>query len=158
MKKIKYLALVLISTAILTACTPPITPTPTETAPPDIKTPVNDDITANQPFTLSMGESAIFQAGGLTVEFNSVVSDSRCPSDVVCVWAGEATVHIIATTQGPAVEADLVIPSSDKDSIQLRGDVGGTYNLKLLDLTPHPNSKMGNSDKYQASFIFELAE
>jgi hypothetical protein len=159
MKKINFLALILISLTLLTGCTPPVSPTPTKPIPTDTTTSPNDNLQANQPFSLTMGESVIFQPAGLTVEFNSVISDSRCPSDVVCVWAGEATVHIIATTQGPAVEADLIIPGSDKDTIQLKGDVGAAYNLKLLDLTPHPNSKIETSDKqYQASFIFEQVE
>lgn len=171
MKKLSYLTLIL-SLSILAACTPPLPTTntpkddtsvitdsenkPTEPRPTD--TEANDSAQPDQPFSLAIGESMIFQPAGLTIEFVEVKSDSRCPSDVVCVWAGEATVHIKSTTQGPAVEADLIIPGTEKNQIQLKGDVGSAYNLKLLDLTPYPNSKNPTVDKqYQATFVFQAA-
>jgi hypothetical protein len=111
-----------------------------------------------QAFTLAIGDSIIFQPAGLTIEFVEVKSDSRCPADVVCVWAGEATVHIKSTTQGPPVEADLTIPNTEKNSILLKGDVGSSYNLQFLDLKPYPNSKNPSKDEYKATFVFEAAK
>ncbi|MGL5830932.1 MAG: hypothetical protein ACRCZE_02165 [Candidatus Altimarinota bacterium] len=156
--------IILLSIITLTACNPPISttkpdvPTPTESSTPETES-TNDSAQPDQPFSLALGESMIFQPAGLTIQFTEVKSDSRCPSDVVCVWAGEATIHIIATTQGPAVEADLVLGDSSNDSIQLRGDVGGAYNLKFLDLTPYPSSKSpSDNNQYKATFIFQAAK
>lgn len=173
MNKINYL-IVLFSLGILTACTQsnstnaPIQPTTDQVTDSENQstTPLptdtqsnNDDLKPNQEFSLAVGEKVQFQPAGLAIEFVEVKSDSRCPSDVVCVWAGEATVHIQATTQGPAVDADLIIPGTTKNSIQLKGDVGSAYNLKLLDLKPYPNSKAASTDsQYKATFIFEAVK
>lgn len=45
-----------------------------------------------QEVTLAPGEQA--DPHGLSVEFVKVVEDSRCPSDVTCVWAGEVKVQL----------------------------------------------------------------
>lgn len=45
-------------------------------------------------FTLRPGESATIQSTDLRVSFQKVVSDSRCPADAICVWAGDAVVSL----------------------------------------------------------------
>jgi hypothetical protein len=47
---------------------------------------------------LRVGESAVF-ADGLSIELLRV-EDSRCPKDVVCVWAGELAAVLSATGGG----------------------------------------------------------
>ena len=39
---------------------------------------------------------------GLQLKFDQVVSDSRCPSDVACIQAGEAVVAVIVIGAGRA--------------------------------------------------------
>lgn len=46
-----------------------------------------------QPIELRRGTSAILPEG-LKVAFDDVRSDSRCPMDAICVWAGDATVAV----------------------------------------------------------------
>ena len=48
---------------------------------------------SDQPFDLRAGQSAVVP-GGLKVTFDRVVSDSRCPIDAICVWAGEAVIAL----------------------------------------------------------------
>jgi len=68
--------------------------------------------------------------------FDSVLSDSRCPEDVVCVWAGEAIVRFRFEIHGHApVLVNLHVETPDHDTI-----VYG-YKLTLFDLLPHPNTK-----------------
>ena len=43
----------------------------------------------NAPIQLAPGQSAVFEAEKLEVQFVDIDSDSRCPSDVTCLWAGE---------------------------------------------------------------------
>lgn len=33
--------------------------------------------------------------GGIRVRFDAVESDSRCPMDVVCIWAGDAVANLV---------------------------------------------------------------
>lgn len=50
--------------------------------------------TLNAPVQLAPGQSAVFDAENLEVKFVGIDSDSRCPSDVACVWAGEVIVRL----------------------------------------------------------------
>jgi hypothetical protein len=47
-----------------------------------------------QEFELAPNQRATFEPHGLSVEFVRVVEDSRCPTDVTCVWAGEVKVQL----------------------------------------------------------------
>ena len=51
-------------------------------------------------FQLRVGEVASIENGVLIVGFRGVRSDSRCPSDVNCVWAGDAEMYIGTTPAG----------------------------------------------------------
>ena len=51
-------------------------------------------------FSLSHGRLAVVGGEPLTVKFASVASDSRCPMDAQCVWAGNAEVQIEADMNG----------------------------------------------------------
>jgi hypothetical protein len=43
---------------------------------------------------LAVGESAVAGNTGIRVELREVVSDSRCPINALCVWAGDAEVRL----------------------------------------------------------------
>jgi len=43
--------------------------------------------------TLAVGQTATI-ASGMVLYFERVLSDSRCPSGVTCVWEGEVTVAL----------------------------------------------------------------
>jgi GWxTD domain-containing protein len=51
-------------------------------------------------FRLRVGEAARVEDAGITVTFQKVVSDSRCPKDVTCIQAGEAVVLLALDTEG----------------------------------------------------------
>lgn len=57
----------------------------------------------NQEIQLAPREQAVFAQQGLNVEFVRVVEDTRCPTDVTCVWAGEVKVQL--STRINAAEA-----------------------------------------------------
>jgi hypothetical protein len=56
----------------------------------------------NVPFTLAAGQSALLDDEDLSVTFVRVVDDSRCPIDVTCIQAGDATMSIRAAQQDKA--------------------------------------------------------
>ncbi|GFE86057.1 hypothetical protein [Steroidobacter agaridevorans] len=58
----------------------------------------------DQEVQLAPKEQAVFDPHGLTVQFVRVVEDSRCPTDVTCVWAGEVKVQL--STRIDAAAAD----------------------------------------------------
>ena len=48
----------------------------------------------DQEIQLAPKQQAVFESNALTVELVRIVEDSRCPTDVTCVWAGEVKVQL----------------------------------------------------------------
>ena len=42
-------------------------------------------------FSLSLGQTAAIKGQDLQITFEDVIEDSRCPSDVTCIWAGRVS-------------------------------------------------------------------
>ena len=102
-----------------------------------------------------IGVSNEFQYGLLNSSENKVVrfsiteiNDSRCPSDVVCVWQGKAEIklEIEAPQQGL-----LVLNTYDnvKDSI-------GNHSFELIDVSPYPiSTQILKTDDYTVTLLIE---
>jgi hypothetical protein len=76
-------------------------------------------------------------ANGVSVTFDSVISDSRCPLNAVCIQFGDARVKFfIVTKNGPrrAVELTLVEPATNT----VRADNGAT--ILFSGLLPYPEA------------------
>lgn len=87
-----------------------------------------------QPFELRPGASAILR-DGLKVAFDSVSADSRCPMDVMCVWAGDAVVRVrLAPPVGSHVDRELHTQPDRSEASYL------AYVIKLVSLAPYPRS------------------
>ena len=87
------------------------------------------------PFSLAFGASDQSSDGQVEATFTKVVSDSRCPLNVVCVWEGEVTVELDVKA-GAVVET---ITLSDHPNIGPR-DTINNYIFILLDVQPYPES------------------
>lgn len=85
------------------------------------------------PVTLKPGERATFQADRLQVRFDRVVSDSRCPKNAQCVWAGEAVIRLTVTLPDKSTKAVDV-----KTSLTDAGTTVGAFLISVNDLTPLP--------------------
>jgi hypothetical protein len=86
-----------------------------------------------KPFTLRVGQSA--QVEDLRVTFAGVLGDSRCPVDVVCVWAGNAKVELELAVSGDA-RGTVELNST----IEPREATFAGYLLSYVDLKPYPRS------------------
>lgn len=84
---------------------------------------------------LAPGMTARIASARLTVAFERVTSDSRCPRDVVCVWAGNAAVRL-------QVETDAGSPWSGSlnTNLEPRRTELGNYELSVVGLAPDPVS------------------
>lgn len=80
-----------------------------------------------------LGEQVVLDRGRLTVGFQEVPSDSRCPVDVQCVHAGEAVVTLAVAETGrqPAVLALRTVAGKDTATY-------GAYRIELRSLDPKP--------------------
>jgi hypothetical protein len=82
---------------------------------------------------LAPGQEVVVGAA-FRVTFLEVSSDSRCASDVVCVWAGDAAVEIgLAVGEGPTHPFTLHTLAYPPSSAEYAG-----YRVSLLELTPYP--------------------
>ena len=87
-----------------------------------------------KPFELRHGQSAVVQ-GGLKVTFERVVSDSRCPMDAICVWAGEAVLGLTLSRGGGTPELREVRADSAAPEIEF-----SSYRIRAVSLAPYPRS------------------
>ena len=116
--------------ALLTAsCTTPAQPGTSSGVIPSAQ------VEPNRQFDLKSGQEASVQGTPISVRFLSVSEDSRCPSDVVCVWAGNAVVRLsLMSTQASSIEAAL------NTTLDPKNVTYGGYTVRLVDVKPVPKS------------------
>lgn len=95
----------------------------------------------SQTFTFGIEKSfkinGVYQSDDHSVKFKITdINDSRCPSDVECVWAGKADVSI--EIQSP-VTGTIVLSTID-ENIYHSIDTLGNYSFQLLSVSPYPVS------------------
>ncbi|MGD0794999.1 MAG: hypothetical protein ABR958_05355 [Dehalococcoidales bacterium] len=66
------------------------------------KAPKNE-VPPGREFTLSIGQSAAISSENITIKFIDVTSDSRCPQNVTCIWAGEVSCTVEITRPGASL-------------------------------------------------------
>jgi hypothetical protein len=92
-------------------------------------------VALGQSFELRVGEAATVGDELLAISFVGVTSDSRCPIDVVCVWAGEATLRLtLRRLPQPARVVEVKTPSSSE------ADSYDGYTIEVRALLPAPRS------------------
>jgi hypothetical protein len=79
---------------------------------------------------LQINQSAVLTQQRLSIRFDEVVSDSRCPSNVTCAWEGNAVVSITINEQTAELNT-----SSEPAEIFISG-----YSIALTELAPYPKS------------------
>lgn len=97
--------------------------------------PATSVVALGQDVILAPGKVVEIETSGARLSFESVTNDSRCPSDVQCVWAGNATarVRVWGGTGAPrTVELNTTVEPK-------QAEVDG-YVLRLVALTPGPVS------------------
>ena len=90
-------------------------------------------VSLNQDFSLRPGQSAMVAAAGLTVGFQAVLEDSRCPVNSDCVWAGNAKVALdVVDVEGRSIATTL------NTELEPRTARVGSFELRLISLAPRP--------------------
>jgi hypothetical protein len=89
-------------------------------------------------FKLTPGQQASLKGTKLRITFMNVKDDSRCPKDVTCVWAGNAAVRVWVTNGrgGKTLTVNTGKSSTLSDEAEFKG-----YKIKLVELSPYPDSK-----------------
>lgn len=85
--------------------------------------------------SLKAGEERV--VAGVKVGFREVRGDSRCPADVQCVWAGDATVVVMVSPgAGAGPSTELLLHTNEEP----RWDEALEIRVTLMSLDPAPRS------------------
>ena len=96
------------------------------------------EVRVGESFTLAVGETATLPGAGISVRLVAISTDSRCPIDVNCVWAGDVAVALRATVVGGAPET-LELHHPTEVMGPRRVAVGGHW-IELVRVEPAPVS------------------
>ncbi len=88
-----------------------------------------------QDFVLEVGQTVLVEGAGFGITFVAVTEDSRCPVDVTCVWAGNATVEL-KVSMSDAVDTTVTLNTD----LEPRATTIGRHELRLVALAPVPRS------------------
>ena len=91
-----------------------------------------------QEFSLKVGEKKKLEGVDLQVKFAGVPQDSRCPTNVNCVWAGNAEVALDLLHNNCSTVVTLNTHRSSGTGDE--GKVGG-FRIKLVKLIPYPHTE-----------------
>lgn len=87
-----------------------------------------------QPFSLRLNQTGHVE--DLDLRFTDVI-DSRCPSDVVCIWEGQVSILVhLQDSAGSLKQFELTLGPTDAASARSFGN----YSIGLVDVQPYPVS------------------
>lgn len=85
-------------------------------------------------FTIRISQSAKITGEDMTIKFDEVIGDSRCPQNVTCVWQGVASIRITINYQGTDYSLVLNMPGLTDKAEESFAHYTLTYNLN-----PYPD-------------------
>lgn len=135
-RNLKISVWILINMAVFTACNN------------DVDATFSKTIVSGQPVTIRLKETLQDKTGYVRLRMDAV-SDSRCPINAICIWAGNGTVTFTLFVNGNPSILTLNTTLEPK-TISSQG-----YKVTLLDLLPYPGSVNYNADNYYASVRVE---
>lgn len=86
-------------------------------------------------FNLAVGQEAQIQGTAVSIRFSGVGEDSRCGTDVQCIWAGNAVVRLTLSSS-----AATPSESSVNTGLEPRQTPYAGYTIRLVALNPAPKS------------------
>lgn len=95
-------------------------------------------------FEIKYGESVTIQREQISIRFNKLVEDSRCPDGVTCVWAGNAEIVIKLDDREARLNTHLRPKKANLSA----------YSLKLVSLNPYPEHNVDiEKEDYTAELV-----
>jgi hypothetical protein len=104
-------------------------------------------------FALAPGQTAEIKRSDTRITFRQVREDSRCPTDVTCVWEGDAKVEVVIARAGSPDETKLLSIKAPNNETRV-----GNLKIRFVGLTPVPRQADAGAPKnYLAEFVAEQA-
>jgi hypothetical protein len=100
-------------------------------------------------FDLPVGKTATLNGNGVRITFKQMQEDSRCPTDVTCVWAGDARIAVTISRSGSSDDPRTLTLSAPGNEVR-----SGDLQIRFVGLTPVPRQADGNSPRaYVAQLV-----
>lgn len=110
--------------------------------------PLGPSAPLGSPFRLGVGESVKIQSSELKLGFDEVLEDSRCPADVVCVWAGTARLRAWLRAPGEP-RREIELKTFPRAPLPIDGY---TVDVQALEPFPYSNVRI-DPRRYVATLI-----
>lgn len=108
-------------------------------------TSVNPEI--GKPFKIKLGQTLEFQGTDLSITFEELLEDSRCPEGATCVWAGNGRVSIKLNELQAELNTYL-----DPKTTSL-----SEYSIELISLSPYPMiDRVIEKEDYMAEMLISI--
>lgn len=91
-------------------------------------------VEVNQEFKLGFHETASLRSTHVTIQFSSLIQDSRCPKEVQCITAGKASIELEWNAKGDRTKIELSTDSGANEATY------GKFKIKLIEITPYPTA------------------
>ena len=95
--------------------------------------------TLSSPFYLKYGKTAYIPSENIEIKFSKVIEDSRCPTNVTCIWQGEVIIGLDIIKNGKQLSTLMLtlIPGRDALPIQF----SNKYSVTLIGVSPYPSGQ-----------------
>lgn len=102
---------------------------------------------------IALGDTVLFE--DISITFKRVIEDSRCPSDVTCVWAGQAKVLVAIKTNGTTSEKEMIFHGTNFGS-ESENTLFVSETKKYIGyrLSPYPKSSVPSVERVYQLDIF----
>jgi len=99
-------------------------------------------------FSLPVGKTATVSGSVNRITFTQVREDSRCPTNVVCVWEGDAKIEVSVSRNGTQAETAILSLGPQNNEAQL-GDLA----VRFVGLAPAPVTPEPAPRRYVAELL-----
>ena len=95
-------------------------------------------------YSAVMQQGELLNFGNRSLKFKDVISDSRCPKNVTCIWAGEAKVLVEIFENGRFLEEKILLVNSKNSTLNFLSEAVA-YSISGIDLMPYPTVQSKNN-------------
>jgi len=118
----------------------------------EVPTQAPQEVALASEFRLAPGQARRVASSGLTVRFVRLISDSRCPVSVTCIWEGDGELEVELNLGEERSLARLHThggPQHPKETLF------SVYRVRLVDLNPAPANPPRPESEYVATLVVD---
>jgi hypothetical protein len=97
---------------------------------------VDNSLMLDKPVSFELHQTRFDLTEGISLRFDSILSDSRCPLNVNCVWEGNAAVQFTLSNAG---SKHIIVLNTHGGTNFPKDTLISGYLLNLLEVLPYPS-------------------